>query len=135
MKGYSAYSARSPALSPREEEAMAFRLTARTLKEASNKADRNNALNINHRVWSGVYREVTSPSCALPQILRDDLLRLAVFSLNYSTKAVLNDLPLAPLVQVNTDMADGLERPERSDPAMPAPVMAGTMSAPAHALA
>ncbi|MCQ8278485.1 flagellar biosynthesis regulator FlaF [Acetobacteraceae bacterium KSS8] len=135
MKGYSAYSARSLAPSPREEEAMAFRLTARTLKEASSKADRNNALNINHRVWSGVYREVTSPICALPEVLRNDLLRLAVFSLNYSTKAVLNDLPLAPLVQVNTDVADGLERPEQPDSAVSFPAMSGGAAKPAHALA
>lgn len=113
MNPYSIYKSRVPVQSPREQEATALRLASRLLTEAGNRLDRNRALNINHGIWSILFRELTGPSCPLPEILRKDCLHLAVWSLDYSTRAVLSDLPLSPLAEVNTRVAEGLETPQQ----------------------
>ena len=109
MNPYSTYGRLAPAQNAREQEALAFRLASRRLTEARNGAERNLALNINHEMWSIVFRELNSPSCPLPDILRGDCIRLAYWSLTYSTKAVLSDLSLDPLVEINNAVAEGLE--------------------------
>lgn len=109
MNPYAAYGARVSAQSSREQEATAFRLAARHLNEAESRPERNRALNINHEMWSILFRELNSSACALPEILKADCIKLALWSLEYSTKAVLSDVPLSPLVEVNNTMAEGLE--------------------------
>jgi len=109
MNPYAAYGARVSAQSSREQEASAFRLAARRLNEAGSRFERNHALNINHEMWSILFRELNSSACALPEVLQADCIKLALWSLEYSTKAVLSDLSLSPLVEVNNNIADGLE--------------------------
>ncbi len=108
MKPYAAYAKASSASTIREQEALVFRLAARRLREAEGRLGRNRALNINHEVWSYVFREVVGSACSLPAVVRRDCLALARFSLHYTTIALLKDLPLDPLIDVNERMAEGL---------------------------
>ncbi len=111
MNPYSTYGKLAPSQGAREQEALAFRLASRRLTEARDRTERNLALNINHEMWSIVFRELNGPSCMLPDILKGDCIKLAYWSITYSTKAVLSDLPLNPLVDINNAVAEGLEAP------------------------
>ncbi|WP_428375179.1 flagellar biosynthesis regulator FlaF [Lichenicoccus sp.] len=93
---------------PREEQAMAFRLVNRKLRQADSPATRNAALGLNHELWSILFRDLGSADNRLPPVLRQDCTTLARWSMAYSTRALLKDLPLEPLVAINEDMAQGL---------------------------
>lgn len=114
MNSYAAYGAKVTTQSPREQEATAFRLASRRLREANGRQERNRALNINHEMWSILFREFNSAACVLPKILKQDCIHLALWSLDYSNRAVLSDLPLAPLAEINETMAEGLDSNERT---------------------
>ncbi len=108
MKPFVAYAQSSAPSTIREQEALVFRLASRRLREADDRAGRNKALGINHEIWSYVFRELSGTGSHLPAILRSDCLTLARFSLDYSTKALLHDLPLDPLITINERIAEGL---------------------------
>ena len=124
MKPLNVYNAVAPQQAAREQEALAFRLTARTLREATDRTSRNRALRISHSVWSFMFRDLSSSGNRLPEPLRTDCLKVAHWAMHYSNKAVLTDLPLLPLIEVNETVAEGLEaRPGSPDrAAFPAPV-------------
>ncbi|TLU72696.1 flagellar biosynthesis regulator FlaF [Lichenicoccus roseus] len=102
------YATATAATSPREEQAIAFRLVNRKLTQADTPPTRNAALGLNHELWSILFRDLGSSENRLPPVLRQDCIRLARWSMAYSTQAVLQDLPLAPLVAINEDMVEGL---------------------------
>lgn len=129
MNNYSAYGAKVTTQSPREQEAIAFRLASRRLREATSRPERNRALNTNHEMWSILFRELNSAACSLPDILRQDCINLALWSLDYSNRAVLSDLPLAPLAEINDTIAEGLDSSHQTY----VPPVVGTM--PANRLA
>ena len=89
----------------------------------------NRALGINHEMWSIIFRELNSPECPMPEILKNDCIKLALWSLDYSTKAVLSDLSLAPLVAINESVAEGLEASGRT-----ASMPAGSIAVPIRSL-
>ena len=125
---YAAYRPVPTAQSAREQEAMALRLAARRLSEASNRLERNRALNINHEMWSILFRELNSPLCPLPEVLKWDCVRLAFWSIDYSTKAVLSELSLDPLIEINDRVAEGLEGVVDAQ-SVAAPVLPASISA------
>ncbi len=128
MNGLHVYNSVTTPQSAREQEALAFRLAARKLREATDRASRNKALHLNHELWSIMLRDLGGSNNALPPILKKDCLALARFSIDYSTRAVLKpELPVEPLVSVNEQVAEGL------DQSSPAPVSA-SVSAPAPAM-
>ncbi|MFT8718435.1 flagellar biosynthesis regulator FlaF [Acetobacter sp.] len=96
------------AMSPRQVESMAFGQTIALLKNASDHKKRIHALSMNQKLWSAVLREVGMESNDTPEVVKNDLLKLAVWSTRYSIRAMLHDLPLKPLIDVNQDMLDGL---------------------------
>ena len=102
------YASTTVATSPREEQAIAFRLVNRKLTQADTPPARNAALGLNHELWTILFRDLGSSENRLPPILRQDCIRLARWSMAYSTRALLQDLPLAPLVEINEDMVQGL---------------------------
>ena len=87
---------------------MAFRLVNRKLMQADSPVTRNAALGLNHELWSILFRDLGSAENRLPAVLRQDCTTLARWSMAYSTRALLKDLPLGPLVAINEDMAQGL---------------------------
>ena len=108
MKALSAYNAASASQGAREQEATVFRLAARRLRDARDPRSRNAAIGINHEIWSHMFRDLNCPENRLPPILKQDCLVLARWSLDYSTRALLKDLPLEPMIEINEQVADGL---------------------------
>lgn len=109
MSAIDRYNRTSLVQTPRESEAMALRLASRRLREASNRKSMNLALGLNHDIWSIIFRDLNNAQNRLTGDLKADCMRLALWSLNYSTRAILSDLPAGPLIEVNDSLAEGLE--------------------------
>ena len=110
MKQLDTYNALSAPQSAREQEALVFRLAARRMRDAADKRSRNAALGINHEVWSHMFRDLNCLENRLPPVLKRDCMVLARWSIDYSTRALVNDLELDPLIEINESVADGLSR-------------------------
>ena len=95
--------------SPRDNEVMAFRLAIHHLVEAKTRSARAAALNINYRLWQFIFQDLHNENNILPEILKQDLLNLAAWSMEYSTRAVLLQISLKPLINVNLNVLHGLE--------------------------
>ncbi len=108
MRYLATYHSIAPPQAAREQEALVFRLAARRLRDAADRLARNAAIGINHEIWSHMFRDLNSPDNRLPQILKKDCLALARWSLDYSTRALLQGLPLEPMIDVNEQVAEGL---------------------------
>lgn len=103
-------------MSPREIEASAFAMVNRALREARTPHERVLALGRNHDLWSIILKDVASERCALPSVLRDDILRLGLFSTRRSLRAMGESAPsLAALLEINADMEAAL-RPAAAAP-------------------
>ncbi len=111
MKQLDMYNTLAAPQDAREQEALVFRLAARRMRDAADQPSRNAALGINHQVWSHMFRDLNCPENRLPAVLKKDCTVLARWSLDYSTRALLNDLPLGPLIDINETVADGLSVP------------------------
>lgn len=96
------------------------------MTEAAEGGARIRALGHNHDLWSALVKDLALGGNKLPAPLKENLLALGVWSMRYSTLAILRPLPLDPLIDVNRNVAEGLA----SQPATSAPE---TLSAPALA--
>ena len=122
MNGLNVYNSVTTPQSARAQEALAFRLAARKLREATDRLSRNKALHLNHELWSIMLRDLGGSNNALPPILKKDCFALARFSVDYSTRAVLKpELPLDPLISVNEEVAAGLDQQSAAPSPTPAP--------------
>lgn len=66
------------------------------------------ALGRNHDLWSMLVKDLARQGNKLPETLKSELISLGLWSMRYSTVAILNDLPLAPLIEVNRNVAAGI---------------------------
>ncbi len=66
------------------------------------------ALGRNHELWSLLTRDLALDANLLPAPLKSQLLALAAWSMRYSTLALLQDLSLDPLIDINRSVAEGL---------------------------
>jgi flagellar protein FlaF len=96
-------------LSARETELAAFGAITRGLLEADTAEKRIRALGRNHNLWSTLMKDLALEGNALPTALKNQLLSLAAWSMRYSTLAILHDIPIQPLIDVNRNIAAGLE--------------------------
>ncbi len=94
--------------SARDTEMAAFTAVTRGLLEAAPGRTRTYALGRNHDLWSLLLKDLALDSNRLPQDIKANLISLATWSMRYSTLAILQDLPLAPLIEVNQNIAEGL---------------------------
>lgn len=115
LKRYNQSTAQS--MTPRQVEAMAFAQSIEMLRAAKNQKDRLHALSLNQKLWSAVLREVALEDNGFPEILKKDLLNLANWATKYSVRAMLHDISLKPLIDVNQDMLDGLRAKVETAPA------------------
>jgi flagellar protein FlaF len=101
---------------PRETEIIAFGLCNDRLAKAEGPRARIEALHKNHQLWSMLIDDLSSPGNALPEDLKQQLVTVGTWAMVYSNKAIGEKLPLRPLIEVNTNIVEGL----RAQPSAPA---------------
>jgi flagellar protein FlaF len=95
-------------VSARDTELAAFASVQRGLEEFTTERDRLVALGRNHELWSILIKALAGDANKLPAALKSQLIDIAAWSMRYSTLAILHDLPVAPLIDVNRNIAEGL---------------------------
>jgi flagellar biosynthesis activator protein FlaF len=100
--------------SPRETEILAFGLCNARLSKAVEPRERVEALFKTHQLWSLLVRDLASDGNKLPSPLKESLIGLGVWAMNYATAAIARDLPVEPLIEVNRNVADGLRAQNQS---------------------
>jgi flagellar biosynthesis activator protein FlaF len=95
-------------LSAHETEQAAFANIIRGLEEADTDTKRIRTLGRNHDLWSALVKDLAMDSNRLPAPLKSSLIELGLWSMRYSTLAILKKLSLEPLIEVNRNIADGL---------------------------
>ena len=123
MYGAAAYSQNSDlgGATPRETEAVAFRLCNARLTQAVTGPERVAALHKTHMLWAILVRDLSNSGNRLPDGLRDQLLGLGVWAMGYCVSAMTSEASLQPLIEVNRNLADGLRTPVMSvRPVVPA---------------
>ncbi len=94
--------------SPRETEILAFGLCNARLAKAADVRSRIDALNKTHQLWSLLVRDLAGDENKLPAPLKEQLISLGFWAMNYSRKAIGSDLSVQPLIDVNTNILEGL---------------------------
>ncbi|WP_040508785.1 flagellar biosynthesis regulator FlaF [Gluconobacter morbifer] len=107
-------------LPPRELEAMAFRHVNDLLARARRSHERVEALSANLKLWGILMQSLQRVDCPLDVILQKDLLTLGSWSMNQSNKALNNTDSIQPIIDINTDMIEGLSASIPPDASMPA---------------
>ncbi len=116
-------------MSARDTELAAFASVTRGLEEFTTERDRLTALGRNHELWSILIKALASDANRLPDTLKSQLIDIAAWSMRYSTLAILHNLPLAPLIEVNRNIAEGLAAQARSEPVVASESLVGEVSA------
>ncbi len=93
---------------PRETEILAFGLCNDRLAEAGTPRARIEALHRTQQLWAVLVKDLQSPGNALPGNLKQQLLSLGIWAMMYCTRAILEALPVQPLIDVNRNMIGGL---------------------------
>ena len=106
-------------LSGREIEVMAFTHVNTLLKTQKTPTARLEALSANQKLWSVSLSSLNRVDCPLDDILKQDLITVGTWSMRYSNIALNRDLPLAPLMDINQDMIDGLKPAKQAAPMPP----------------
>jgi flagellar protein FlaF len=104
------------AVSARETELAAFGAITRALEEVDTPASRIRALGRNHDLWSMLMKDLAMEGNALPADLKTQLISLAAWAMRYSTLAILQDIPIQPLIVVNRNVAAGLAEQKTASP-------------------
>ena len=116
-------------MSARDTELAAFASVIRGLEDHQTERDRLVALGRNHELWSILIKVLASDSNKLPDALKSQLIDLAAWSMRYSTLAILHDLPVAPLIDVNRNIAEGLAAQAQTAPAAASEALSSAISA------
>ncbi|KXV18373.1 flagellar biosynthesis regulator FlaF [Gluconobacter oxydans] len=95
-------------LSCREIEVMAFRHVNSLLADARDHQKKIMALSANLKLWSLLSMSVERVDSPLPPVLRDDIIKVGLWSMRYSNAALNTSKNLQPLIDVNNDMIEGL---------------------------
>lgn len=110
----SAYSAATTELkAPRTAEYEVFARVTRALKTAKGLSDRVAALHDNRRLWLVLAADLADPANALPDALRAQLLSLAEFTRQHTSKVLRDGASADVLVEINTTVMRGLREPKR----------------------
>ena len=104
---------------PQETEVLAFGLCNDRLRRATAPRERIEALGKTQQLWSLLVNDVGSEGNRLPDPLKQNLLRLGFWAMSYATRAMVQDLPVDPLIEVHRDMIEGLRA--QAQPQAPAP--------------
>ncbi|MGC8523960.1 MAG: flagellar biosynthesis regulator FlaF [Acidibrevibacterium sp.] len=77
---------------------------------------RISALFHNQRLWSAIVKDLALETNQLPADLKQNLTDLGIWAMQYSTRAMGEDLSLDPLIAVNRDMIEGLQAQRAAAP-------------------
>jgi flagellar protein FlaF len=72
------------------------------------------ALGRNHTLWSLLVKDLALGENRLPEGLKFELVRLGLWSMRYSTLAILKNLSLQPVITVNRNVMEGLQAQNRN---------------------
>jgi flagellar protein FlaF len=95
-------------ISGHDTERAAFSLINRELAECTPGQTRVRALGRNHTLWSTLVQDVSLAENRLPDGIKTQLITLGLWAMRYSTLALLKDLPIEPLIEVNRNVMEGL---------------------------
>ncbi len=101
-------------ISGRETECAAFNMVNRELAACDDGQTRIRALGHNHAMWSTLVRDLGLAENALPDHLKSQLISLGLWSMRYSTRALLEPLSVQPLIDVNRNIVEGLSAQKSS---------------------
>ncbi len=104
------------AATPRETEILAFGLCNDRLTRATTPRERIEALGKTQQLWSLLVNDLGAEGNRLPDVLKQDLLRLGFWAMDYATRATLQNLPLEPLIELHRDMIEGLRAQAQPPP-------------------
>jgi flagellar protein FlaF len=95
-------------ISGSESERAAFNMVIRDLENCTPGPSRVRALGRNHTLWSILVQDLSLVENRMPEGLKTQLISLGLWSMRYSTLALLKDLELTPLLDVNRNIVSGL---------------------------
>ena len=95
-------------MSARDTECAAFRSVTHELETSTPGTLRVRAVGRNHTLWSLLLKDLALAENRLPDSIKTGLINLGLWSMRYSTLALLKDLSLQPLIDVNRNVLDGL---------------------------
>ncbi len=90
------------------------------LESAPDEPARIRALGRNHDLWSMLVKDLALDGNRLPEAIRSNLVSLGIWSMRYSTLAILKNLPAGPLIDVNRNIAEGLTLQSQMHAQLPA---------------
>lgn len=116
---YAAYAgAQNAGESPRDLEIRAISHITRQLIEANKPGAepmaRLRALNGNIRLWSLLMQDLSNPANSLPDDLKARYISLGLFARRISLSGLSSASDLSPLIRLNTDVLDALDRQRQS---------------------
>ncbi len=91
-----------------DSERAAFNMVIRELEACTPGPSRVWALGRNHMLWSILVQDLSLAENRMPEGIKTQLISLGMWSMRYSTLAMLKDLPVAPLLNVNRNIVAGL---------------------------
>ncbi len=99
---------------PRDTEYRLFSEVTRALVEAGNLARTDKrviaAIDWNRRMWATFAGDCANPENKLPDSLRAQIVSLSLWVSRYSSQVMRDGAPMAPLVDINRSIMQGLER-------------------------
>ena len=84
----------------------------RELEACTPGPERTRAIGRNHNLWSLLVKDLSLADNRLPEPVKAQLIGLGLWSMRYSTLALLRNLPVDPLIAVNSNVLDGLAAQE-----------------------
>ncbi|MFA7430433.1 MAG: flagellar biosynthesis regulator FlaF [Rhodospirillaceae bacterium] len=111
MRGISVYhSAQRAAHDPQQFEHDALLRTAREMEAAEHGPGRERilALHRNTKLWQAFAADCSESGNQLPDDIRAKIVSLALWVYNHTEKAIIGELPVRPLAEVNRTIAKGL---------------------------
>ncbi len=80
----------------------------RELEACTAGPSRARAIGRNHNLWSLLVKDLSLADNMLPEPVKAQLIGIGLWSMRYSTLALLRELPVDPLIAVNSNVLDGL---------------------------
>lgn len=102
---------------PRSAEYAAFSHITSALKAAKDFAEKVEALTLNRRLWTVLAADLAGDGNGLPEQLRAQLLSLANFTNQHTSKVLRGEADESPLIEINTSIMAGLRQRQQDAPA------------------